>query len=118
MIKFFDGPLGGVRWAWPYDTSPDKLVVVVDKNVCRYECDQIDEVFDTRHGHLQEYRMVLSRNPESFDEEMNGPDVVTVNRAALVKLVKAAQQVLDADVWWKTEADLRAALAPFADLQE
>lgn len=54
---------------------------------------------------------------EEVDGEWLGP-ITPRQLTSLVALVKAAKQVLDADVWWKTEGDLRAALAPFADLQE
>lgn len=61
---FMDGPLEGVHWL---TTVPvDKVVIQSDAGtVYRYECDQV------REGHrITEHRLVLTRDPDSFDEEL------------------------------------------------
>jgi rubredoxin len=61
---FMDGPLEGTHWL---TTVPvDKVVVRSDAGgTYRYECDQT-----TEGDRLTTHRLVLTRDPDSFDEEM------------------------------------------------
>lgn len=72
-LTFFDGPLAGNQLELPTDAAVDKVLITLDgrrEELIRYECDQIEDAFDTRTGHQQRCRMVLSRLPVEFDDEL------------------------------------------------
>lgn len=73
MIKmtFFDGPIEGQTLEIASNSQVSKVLIEDDRGrLTRYECDQIEEIFDTRTGHVSICRMVLSRLPDEFSDEL------------------------------------------------